>query len=514
VPYGSEFPTITLDATTGEGLQTLAGFAEFWKIPYTTRSGSGPNQVVMTSGKIPESTGTRFPIVITPSGDPNAGKISDHFGVGLRTTNSLVHIPLSRTAETSIQTRIYNFANSKVKTIIESDGTPILSRLESTNIYLLSIDLVSSFVRHVSSGLEDPPSFKFRMATRLPFSYRMIPSFVRNRAFRKDDAEDAGKEKVGPIECLRTIFLGSVISVSSAPIPFIGFWKRGKRFGAAVSHDVETGRGLNEGSKNMLSIENELGVRSTWNIVTNRYPLTRESLSPMAQSGEIGAHDTDHDGRLIFLSLDSRTRRLRECRETLEKMTESRVRGFRAPLLQHDKKLLEAVGRAGFSCDSSVPSWELLSPTSLKSHGVGTVFPLQLGQVIEVPVSLPQDHQLLRVRGLTPSEAGSRLARDADWISEVGGLCTLLVHPDYEFAAQSNAEEYSRILKHFSEDPSCQVMTLAGASDWWSYRQAAKLASSGNEVTLSPNAGEESDGLYVQVAKGFDKNGFSFDEVN
>jgi len=382
VPDESQFPTFALDATTGEDLETLAGFAEFWKIAYTIRSRSSANQVVVTSGKIPESTGTRLPIILSPSGDTNAGKISDHFGVGLRTTSSLVRIPFSRSAETSIQTRIYNFANSKVKTIIESDATPILSRLESTNIYLLSIDLVSSFARQISNGLEDPPSLKFRMATRLPFSYRMIPSFVRNRAFRNDDDDEAGKENVGPIECLRAVFLASLISATGAPIPFIGFWKRGKRFGAAVSHDVETGRGLDEGSKIMLSIENELGVRSTWNIVTNRYPVTRESLSPLAQSGEIGAHDTDHDGRLIFLSLDSRTRRLRECRETLEKMTEARVRGFRAPLLQHDKKLLEAVGKAGYSCDSSVPSWELLSPTSLKSHGVGTVFPLQLGEVI------------------------------------------------------------------------------------------------------------------------------------
>ncbi len=303
VPDESQFPTFALDATTEEDLQTLAGFAEFWKIAYTIRSRSSANQVVVTSGKIPESTGTRFPIVISPSGDANAGKISDHFGVGLRTTSSLVYIPFSRTAETSIQTRIYNFANSKVNTIIESDGMPILSRLESTNIYLLSIDLVSSFARQISNGLEDPPSLKFRMATRLPFSYRMIPSFVRNRAFRNDDDDEAGKENVGPIECLRAVFLASLISATGAPIPFIGFWKRGKRFGAAVSHDVETGRGLDEGSKIMLSIENELGVRSTWNIVTNRYPVTRESLSPLAQSGEIGAHDTDHDGRLIFLSL-------------------------------------------------------------------------------------------------------------------------------------------------------------------------------------------------------------------
>jgi polysaccharide deacetylase len=514
VHYGSQFPDVALDATTAEDLKTLAGFAEFWKIPYATSSGSSPDQVLVTNGKIPESTGTRSAIVISPSSDTNARKISDHFGVGLRTSSSLVHIPFSRKAETSIQTRIYSFTNSKMKTIIESNGTPILSRLESTNTYLLSIDLVSSLALKVSTGLEDPPSFKFKMATRLPFSYRMIPSFVRNRAFRKDDADEAGNENVGPIECLRAIFLASLISATAAPIPFIGFWKRGKRFGAAVSHDVETGRGLDEGSKNMLSVENELGVRSTWNIVTSRYPLTRESLIPLAQSGEIGAHDTDHDGRLIFLSQDSRIKRLKECRETLEKMTKSRVRGFRAPLLQHDTKLLEAVGKAGYSCDSSVPSWELLSPTSLKPHGVGTVFPLQLGEVIEVPVSLSQDHQLLRVRGLSPSEAGTRLVRDAGWISEVGGLCTVLVHPDYEFAAQNNTGEYSRVLKHFSEDPSCQMMTLAGTSDWWSHRQAAKLASSGNEVTLSSNAEEESDGLCVQVAKSFDKNGFSFDEVN
>ena len=241
VPDESQFPTFALDATTGEDLQTLAGFAEFWKIPYTTRSRSSAIQVVVTSGKIPESTGTRFPIVISPSGDANAGKISDHFGVGLRTTSSLVRIPFSRSAETSIQTRIYNFENSKVYTIIESDGMPILSRLGSTNIYLLSIDLVSSFARQISSGLEDPPSLKFRMATRLPFSYRMIPSFVRNRAFRKDDDDEAGKENVGPIECLRAVFLASLISVARTPIPFIGFWKRGKRFGAAYQHAEQEG---------------------------------------------------------------------------------------------------------------------------------------------------------------------------------------------------------------------------------------------------------------------------------
>src|SRR5262249_40704932 len=157
--------------------------------------------------------------------------------------------------------------------------------------------------------------------------------------------------------------------------------------------------------------------------------------------------DTDHDGRLIFLPMAAMASRLQDCRETLERIAETKVRGFRAPLLQHDRNLLEAVGRAGYSCDSSVPSWELLSPTSLKSHGVGTVFPLSLEGVTEIPVSLSQDHQLLRVRGLTPFEARASLEREAAWISEIGGLCTLLVHPDYDFA--NGGEEYSRIVKRF-----------------------------------------------------------------
>jgi len=62
------------------------------------------------------------------------------------------------------------------------------------------------------------------------------------------------------------------------------------------------------------------------------------------------------------------------------------------------------------------PSWEILSPTSLKPHGVGTIFPFEINGILEIPVSLPQDHQLIRVAGQRPSAAVDTLLRLSTWI--------------------------------------------------------------------------------------------------
>jgi len=514
VPSANQLATVKLEASSSVGLQALRGFAEFWKILYTDNPASISHQVALSSGAIPDPSTTKVPTVLSPLGDDNARQISERYGIGSNQTEALIRLSFSRKAGTSIRAKTYNFKGAKLKTLIESAGTPVLSRLDSTNLYLLSIDLASTFNHLLSNGLEDRPSLKFRLATQLPWSYRMIPSFMRNRAFRKDEDENVTKENLSPIECLRTIFLASLLAASDMSIPFVGFWKRGKKFGATVTHDVETAQGLIEGSKHLLSVEHQFGIRSTWNIVSNRYQLTQENLKPLATSGEIGGHDTNHDGRLIFLPAESRANRLRDCRETLERKSQSRVSVFRAPLLQHDKELLTAVSKAGYTCDSSVPSWELLSPTSLRSHGVGTVFPMQLEGLVEVPVSLPQDHQLLRVRSLSSSEAATILVRESQVVREIGGICSVLVHPDYDFASQPALEEYSRVLRSFTEDSACQLMTLSEVSDWWSHRQAATLQMTSNGLAVDSPDGSPVDDLHLEVARGFDENGFVIEEFN
>src|SRR5438309_8573732 len=156
----------------------------------------------------------------------------------------------------------------------------------------------------------------------------------------------------------------------------------------------------------------------------------------LKNSGEIGAHDTKHDGRLAFLNINEKTRRLKECKDRLEHLTGRQVRGFRAPLLQHSQQLTESASRAGFDYDSSCPSWEILSPTSLRAHGVGTIFPFESNGILEIPVSLPQDHQLIRIAGQRPSAAVDLLLRLSSWIRGLAGPCVLLVHPDYEFRSE------------------------------------------------------------------------------
>src|SRR5207247_9249579 len=136
------------------------------------------------------------------------------------------------------------------------------------------------------------------------------------------------------------------------------------------------------------------------------------------------------DGRLVFRSVKELTLRRASCRAEIESRADQKIQGFRALLLQHSLGLAEALSHSGYEYDSSCPSWEILSPTSLRPHGVGTVFPFYMHKILEIPVSLPQDHQLIRVAGQKPSAAVDLLLKLSTWIPGVGRAWLLLLHLD------------------------------------------------------------------------------------
>src|SRR5438046_4526787 len=133
---------------------------------------------------------------------------------------------------------------------------------------------------------------------------------------------------------------------SSGSIPRIGFWRRGKSYAMVVSHDIEGAYGLERGTVQLLEVERSLGIRSSWNLPSDRYPLSVHSLDRLKNSGEIGGHDTKHDGRLTFLNIDEKIRRLGECKNRLERLIGREVRAVRAALLQHCIALAESAHRA------------------------------------------------------------------------------------------------------------------------------------------------------------------------
>ncbi len=479
----SQYRPIVVEAASVSDSEILRDYAEFWKIPYRAKTDPDEKYTVVTTGNgIAQARDA--PVIVSPAGRGGAEKIARDHGLSLNSKRALIRLPAGRDVQVSLRTEVHEFSGPNLDPVLRSGDISIFSKIRGTEIYLLAIDLVGEYVRRVIGGFEDKPSTRFWLATKLPFSYQSIPRFIRDRSFRSSKgADEITEDKLGPVECLRTIFLASLV-LSSGPIPRIAFWKSGKSYALAVTHDVETKAGLETGAPRLLNI--------------------------LTETGEVGAHDTMHDGRLIFLGSEAKIQRLKDCKQGLEKLTGRETRGFRSPLLQHNADLASATAKAGYAYDSSCPSWEILSPTSLGAHGVGTVFPFEIAESLEIPVSLPQDHQLIRVAGQEPSAAVDLLLRLSKWMRGLGAPCVLLVHPDYEFGTIEYEPEYLRLLQNFASDPECEIMTLSEMAEWWRHRASAHWnIIEGQATVLSPDIGGPSTDLQAELVTGYGANGFT-----
>src|SRR2546430_8373850 len=157
-----------------------------------------------------------------------------------------------------------------------------MSRVLGSNVHLVGLDLVTEYARLIHEGYEQIPSRRFSLVAKLPFSYQSIPSFIRNRSFRTEKGlSDLREENLGPVECLRAVFLASLVRIAG-PIPRIGFWRRGKAYALSVTHDVETQDGLENGAKILMETEATLKIRSTWNIPDRKSTRLNSSHSQIS----------------------------------------------------------------------------------------------------------------------------------------------------------------------------------------------------------------------------------------
>jgi len=189
----------------------------------------------------------------------------------------------------------------------------------------------------------------------------------------------------------------------------------------------------------LARIEEDLGLRSAWFLAPGNYRIDRGLWGEMTARGhEVAAHGLRHDFKLPYLSPRRMAARLDRCCELL---AEFGAAGFRSPAFLRTPPLVEAVA-ARFVYDSSVPD-------TLRLHGpdgTGCVFPWRLGPLVEVPVTLPYDGELLAL-GLDARACFALWCRKAAWIRQVGGLVHLLTHPDPRFTAdRSQRELYRRTL--------------------------------------------------------------------
>jgi peptidoglycan/xylan/chitin deacetylase (PgdA/CDA1 family) len=312
-----------------------------------------------------------------------------------------------------------------------SKDTPTAAELNEDLIFL-KVDIIKEYNKILDETLNAKSSTLYNLFTGLPVPYTLAPKRLRDLFMREHRVQENLTlcDKL-PLDALRFILVRAVEKLSRKEL-HRKTWN-GKKYACLMTHDVDTRKGL-QNAKQLKKLEEKYDLPSAWYIPLKHYKLNLETIKELANYGEIGAHDTKHDGKLAQIPKRKLIERVLEAKQTLGKIIGQPVKGFRAPILQHNIKIIQALEEAGYAYDTSIPTWEPKQPYTMKPHGIATTYPLTLYGLTEIPVTLTQDHQLLYVLGLTPEEAIRKWLDMISVIKNLGGLCTFLIHPDYKLA--------------------------------------------------------------------------------
>ncbi len=252
-------------------------------------------------------------------------------------------------------------------------------------------------------------------------------------------------------------------------LPMLSFWPQGNDFCLVLTHDVETQVGFDNIEK-IASIERKYGFRSAWNFVAERYPVNERVLQSLRDDGfEVGVHGLYHDGKMF----QSRQRFLAEARQINFYLEHWQSSGFRSPSLLRNLEWLSQHIQA--EDDSSLPSSEHYGA---QPGGCCTVFPFVCPgcneRMVELPVSMPQDHTLLETLNLPPGAMLENWLETVQKIKSLHGMALLIVHPDYQLTNE-RLEAYERFLQAMKAEESCWFALPKEAARWWRERYQSHL---------------------------------------
>lgn len=276
------------------------------------------------------------------------------------------------------------------------------------------------------------------------------------------------------------LVLWLVQSIAGEPVPTIAPWPNGASWALVLTHDVETQAGL-DGLDPVLHLERSLGLRSSWNFVPRRrYHVSLDRVHALVADGfEVGVHGLYHDGRDLESKavLRDRLSGMREAAELWNAV------GFRAPATQRDWDLMPTMG---FDYDCSYPDTDPFEP---RGGGCCTWWPFFNRDMVELPMTMPQDHTLFVIL---------RRIDEKPWIDKAeflrgrNGLVLLDTHPDY-LLDQRILQSYRKLLERYASDQSAWRALPADVSCWWRRRAESRLERlDGKWEVTGPAAGEAS----------------------
>jgi hypothetical protein len=268
-----------------------------------------------------------------------------------------------------------------------------------------------------------------------------------------------------------------VASIADEPVPRIAAWPDGKTWALVLTHDVETAAGL-RGINVVSDMERELEARSSWNLTARRYDVDLELVRSLAASGfEVGVHGLYHDGRDLA-SLSMLRQRLSGMRAAAALWN---AVGFRSPATQRAWALMPLLE---FDYDSSYPDTDPFEP---RSGGCCTWLPFFNKDMVELPMTLPQDHTLFVILRHPDERMWVDKAR---FLRDQGGMALLDTHPDY-LIQDKIMQSYRHFLEEFHHDDTAWKALPAEVSAWWRRRAESRLERTAEGwVVTGPAAGE------------------------
>jgi hypothetical protein len=241
----------------------------------------------------------------------------------------------------------------------------------------------------------------------------------------------------------------------------LAFWPDGHRFCFVITHDVEWDTGLRRAPA-IMELEKALGFTSSWNLVPERYPIDWSIVDGLKAHGcEIGLHGLKHDGRL-FESLSLFTKR---CEKIHAYARTWDAAGFRSPSTLREARWMSTMD---FEYDSSFPDTDPYEP---QPGGCCSVWPYFLGSMVELPMTLAQDHTLFEILG---QKDISHWREKVGWIAEHGGVAVVNVHPDY-MLTHDRLQLYEDFLRFMKTVPGMWHPLPREAARWWKERNLSAV---------------------------------------
>jgi peptidoglycan/xylan/chitin deacetylase (PgdA/CDA1 family) len=262
-------------------------------------------------------------------------------------------------------------------------------------------------------------------------------------------------------------------------VPLVGYWPHGRRFAAILTHDVEGPVGVRN-VRRVLEIERRHGFVSSWNFVAEWYPIEPGLFDHIRRhGGEIGLHAIKHDCKL-FESRASFEADLPAIHRYLE---EWGAVGFRSPATHRNAEWMPELG-----ClyDSSFPDSDPFEP---QPGGCCSIHPYFLGDLVELPITLVQDHTLFEILRADTIE---HWTQKSDWLIANHGLINVITHPDY-LDTPRRLRMYEELLEYLAAQPGCWHALPRDVAEWWRARSRMQCVDDGREVRVTgPRAGEAS----------------------